>query len=280
MIDTHMHLWNRANGYEWLDEFPALNHNFEMKEYRELSRHQPISQMVHIECGGFPANRVLETKWVQEQADRYGGPQAIIAFAQLDDPHVETVLKGHLQYPNLRGIRMPLNYVESGFGAGRDDYMQDSSWRKGFARLAKHRLLFEMQIFDPQIPQAAQLAKDFPDTLIILEHLGWPSQTSLDYFPQWKATLAQLAACPNLFLKISGIGWIFQDNEDLTVKYLREAVRLFGVDRCVVGSNCPPDLLYLGFDEIFRIFKTAFSIYSEIDQKKIMHDNAKRIYRI
>lgn len=149
IIDTHMHLWDIKNGYAWLAHMPkGLPQRFEMNDYLKMSEHQPISQMVHIECGGFPQNRVLETKWIQEQADLYGGPQAIAAFVPLDAAQAETMIKGHLHYRNLRSIRMPLNFVAGGFGAERDDYMRDPAWQKGYALLAKYELPFEMQIFD------------------------------------------------------------------------------------------------------------------------------------
>ncbi len=283
IIDTHMHLWDTANGYDWLPHTAggALNRNFLMNDYFEMSKHQRISQMVHIECGGFPQNPILETKWVQEIADQLGCPQGIAAFAQLDAPDIENTLKGHCQYPNLRTIRMSLNYIAGGFGADRDDYMEDTSWRKGYALLSKYHLPFEMQIFDTQIPDASELAKDFPDIPIILEHLGWPCQSSPTYLKEWKNRLAQIAQYPNVFLKISCIGWIFQKNDEKAISaYIQEALRLFGVDRCMVGSNCPPDRIYLPFDEIFRIFKVALLPYSETDQQKVFYGNAKRIYQL
>lgn len=283
IIDTHMHIWNKANGYSWLPYLAegALNHHFFMKDYLEMSKHQPISQMVYIECGGFPENPVLETQWVQQQADRYGGPQAIVAYAKLDSPEVEKVLKGHLQYPNLRGIRMPLNYVAGCFGADREDYMKDDAWRTGYALLSKYHLPFEMQIFDAQIPDACKIAKDFPETPIILQHLGWLIKNDMDYIHQWKDRLAQLAQYANVFLKISCIGWIFQRNDEATIlSYIKEAVHIFGANRCMVGSNCPPDKIYISFDDIFNYFRKALSEYSDLDQQKIFYGNAKRIYRL
>lgn len=283
IIDTHMHIWDLSNGPEWLPKLAGgiLNHDFFMKDYLEMSKNQPISQMVFIECGGFPNNPILETKWVQEQADKYGAPQGIVAFAKLDSPEVEKVLKSHAQYPNLRGIRMPLNYVAGCFGADRDDYMKDAAWRKGYGLLSKYQLLFEMQIFDTQLPQACELAKQFPDIPIILEHLGWPKESSLTYLSEWKYRLSELAQYPNVFLKISCIGWIFQKNEkSLILPYIQEALNLFGVDRCMVGSNCPPDRVFIPFDDIFHTFKVALSSYSEFDQQKVFYGNAKRIYRL
>jgi len=282
IIDTHMHLWDIANGYAWLSHVPkGLPDRFFMNDYLKMSQHQPISQMVHIECGGFPHNPVLETQWVQSQADLYGGPQAIAAFVPLDSTEAAMILRGHAQYPHLRSIRMPLNCVAGGFGADRDDYMRDPAWQKGYALLAKYELPFEMQIFDTQIPDAVHLANAFPDIPILLQHLGWPLSASRDDLLPWKERMALLAECSNVFLKLSGMGWIFQSyDESLMISYLQEAVRLFGPDRCMVGSNCPPDTLFLSFDMIFTLFKKALASYSLLDQQKIFYSNAKRIYRI
>ncbi len=283
IIDTHMHLWDIANGYAWLSVIAEgrLPRRFYMSDYLKMSRNQSLSQMVHIECGGFPHNPVLETKWVQEQADLYGGPQAIAAFVPLETSEAEAILRGHVQYPNLRSIRMSLNFVAGGFGAARDDYMRDPNWRKGYALLAKYNLPFEMQIFDTQIPDALSLAQDYPDITILLQHLGWPATPTREYLTPWKERMALLAECPNVFLKLSCLGWIFQSNDEpLMLSYLQEAVRLFGPDRCIVGSNCPPDALFLSFDAIFILFKKALAALSPLDQQKIFYGNAKRIYRL
>lgn len=227
-----------------------------------------------------PQNPVLETKWIQQQVDHFGGPQAIVAFAKLDSPSVEQTLKGHCQYPLVRGIRMALNKIGS-FGVDRADYMQDPAWRKGYSLLSKYNLHFEMQIFDTQLPEAVELAKAFPDIPIVLQHLGWPLETTAEYQKAWKERLAELAALPNTLLKISCLGWIFKKPDEKAINgFIRDAISLFGVDRCMVGSNCPPDELYLSFDQIFHLIKVALSPYTEEEQQKMFYGNAKRVYRI
>jgi predicted TIM-barrel fold metal-dependent hydrolase len=283
IIDTHMHIWETSHGQAWLSQIAdgKLNYNFTIQDYLEMSRQQSISQMVYIECGAFSHDPVLETKWVQKQADRFGGPQAIIAYAKLDSNDLDSLLKAHTQFPNVRGIRMPLNYVAGCFGADRDDYMTDDKWCKGFSKLADYQLLFEMQIFDQQIQQACKIAKTYPDTQIVLEHLGWPVEGTLAYFDTWKKNLAAIAQFQNVVIKLSCLGWIFKTcEEEVIIKYVKEAVRLFGVDRCIVGSNCPPDRIYLSFDQIFYILKKALASYSEFENQKIFYGNAKRIYRL
>lgn len=283
IIDTHMHLWDRENGYSWLDVVAEgrLPKRFSLSDYLEISRNVPISAMVHIECGGFPQNPVLETDWIQKQADLSGFPQAIIGFVPLDSDQAENLIQGHLQYPNFRGIRMPLNFVAGGFGAKRDDWMRDAAWRKRYALLAKHDLLFEMQIFDTQIPDAIDLAKTYPEIPIVLEHLGWPKEATKQYLQPWKERMAALAMLPNVVLKLSCLGWIFQNKEEsLVLSYLQTALALFGSKRCIVGSNYPADKLFLSFDAIFAMLKKVLLPYSLQEQQNVFYANAQRIYRI
>src|SRR6185436_18077444 len=103
IIDTHMHLWDISQGHTWLPQMAegALHHNFFPPDYLKLCRNQPIAQMVSIECGGFPDNPVLESKWLQTQADKYGFPQGIVSFAKFTSPDVDKVLKAHTAYPNV-----------------------------------------------------------------------------------------------------------------------------------------------------------------------------------
>jgi predicted TIM-barrel fold metal-dependent hydrolase len=76
-----------------------------------------VVKSVHIQAFGFPNNPVGETAWMQAQADRYGYPHGIVAFANLSDPNVEDTLHKHCAYANVRGVRMPLNYDKvSGIG--------------------------------------------------------------------------------------------------------------------------------------------------------------------
>ena len=69
---------------------------------------------------------------------------------------------------------------------------------------------FDLQIFDHQIPEAVVLAKTFPNIQIILEHMGWPTAFSDSDFHQWQERLKKIADCPNVSVKFSGIGCVFQ----------------------------------------------------------------------
>src|SRR5262245_30412048 len=111
IIDSHMHLWDLTNSYAWLNgpdpnieqligNYDALRRNFLFPDYAALTYGHRVVKSVHIEAFGFPNNPVGETAWLQMQADRYGYPHGIVAFANLSDPYVETTLQQHCTFAN------------------------------------------------------------------------------------------------------------------------------------------------------------------------------------
>jgi L-fuconolactonase len=59
--------------------------------------------------------------------------------------------------------------------ADRGDYIGDAQWRRGFALLSPYDLSFDAQIYEHQAHDLAILARIFPETTIIIEHLRWPT---------------------------------------------------------------------------------------------------------
>src|SRR5260370_33089104 len=88
----------------------------------------------------------------------------------------------------------------------------DVSFREGFAVLARLRLSFDAWLFHPQIDELADLARAFPDAMIVLNHVGGPigigaySGKHKEEFPLWTKSIRELAACPNVFVKDGGVG--------------------------------------------------------------------------
>ena len=297
IVDSHMHLWDLAQGYPWLSKpdpafermigkYDSLRRNFLVPDYLALTRGSNIVKSVHLQAFGFPGHPVAETEWLQKQADEFGYPHGIVAFADLADPDVDETLKRHVAFANVRGIRMSLSFPEKADEswrrmADRDDYMRDKQWRKGFALLSRHGLSFDLQIYDHQAPDAVTLAHDFPETTIVVEHLAWPIDLSEEGFERWAQRLRSLAECPNVFLKTSAIGAVFRGSSpDLIRKYLRRAVAAFGADRCMFGSNCPPDTLFYGFRDLVAAYGEAFSDLSPAEQHDIFYGTALRVYRL
>jgi predicted TIM-barrel fold metal-dependent hydrolase len=292
IVDSHMHLWDLANDYPWLKNrdpnierlignYDQMRHNFLFADYAALTRGSNVVKSVHIQALGFPDNPVGETEWLQGQADRHGYPHGIVAYADLSDPAVEETLRRQCVSRNVRGIRMPLNYDETPWRRmATRAYLRDQQWRRGFALLSRHGLVFDLQIYDHQAPDAVALAQDFPDTTIVIDHLVWPIDPAAR-FEEWTEHLSTLAKCPNVVLKLSGIGCVLRGcSPELVRQYLRRAVAAFGASRCMFGSNCPPDSLYYGFHALVGTYKQALSDRSSAEQHDLFYGTALRVYRL
>ena len=108
-----------------------------------------------------------------------------------------------------------------------------------------------------------------------------PSDRSDEGLRAWRAALAGMAAHANVAIKISGIGeaggqWRLDANR----RVVREVIELFGVGRCMFGSNYPVDSLCAPFQTIFDGFAACVADLSAQEQSQLFVDNARRIYRI
>lgn len=289
-----MHLWDLANGYDWLSHndanferlfgnYDSLKRNFVAPDYVAMTRDCNVVKSVHVQAFGFPDDPVGETAWLQGQADQYGYPQGIVAYANLTHPGLEETLRQHCTYANVRGIRMPLNYAREPWRCmtDRGDYMQDTQWRRGFALLSDYGLSFDLQMYDHQAAEAVALAQRFPETTIIIEHLAWALDLSSVGFEQWRQHLQTLSQCSNVFLKLSGIGCVFRKSDPRSIRqWLRQAVSCFGPRRCMFGSNCPPDTIFHDFKVLLKMYREALADYSPDEQEMIFYGTAQRIYRL
>jgi predicted TIM-barrel fold metal-dependent hydrolase len=294
IVDAHQHFWDLGRNYlPWLcDEPPipfrygdysALRRNYLPADYlRDAAGHRVV-KTVYVETEWDPKDPVGETRWLQEIIAATGFPHAIVAGARLDDPAVEAVLAGHAAFPQVRGIRHKPAAAPSPDRVARNapGSMGDPGWRRGYALLRKYRLSFDLQTPWWHLAEAAELALDFPATPIILNHTGLPADRSEQGLAGWRRALAILAAEPNVALKISGLGqpgrpWTVAANGPI----VRDAIAIFGVERCMFASNFPVDGLCADLDTIFSGFKTIVQGFAAAEQRRLFHDNALRIYRL
>jgi predicted TIM-barrel fold metal-dependent hydrolase len=193
------------------------------------------------------------------------------------------VLAGHAASPLMRGIRhFPTAAAKPGeTRRGAPGSMDDPKWRKDFALLEKYGLSFDLQTPWWHLDAAAELAADFPRTQIVVVHTGLPHDRSPDGLAGWRRALESIAARPNVAIKISGLGqpglpWTLEANGPI----IRHTIKMFGADRAMFASNFPVDGLAASFQTIYAGFRAAVADLPMIDQRKLFHDTAVRIYRL
>jgi L-fuconolactonase len=157
-------------------------------------------------------------------------------------------------------------------------------------------LCFEATIFHHQLPELEQLAADFPDTTIVLDHMGLALAIGLDpngrqaVFDDWRAKMVSLARHPNVICKVGGLGtayWGFgfdlrtdpTTGDELASAwrpYVETAIEAFGFDRCMTESDYPADARSCGFVPLWNALKTIVRSCADDDKYKLFNGTAAR----
>ena len=294
IVDAHQHFWDPVTNYiPWLSDKPvpafrwgdytALKRPYLPDAYRrDIAGHQVVAT-VHVETEWNPADPLGETRWLEDLAAAEGLPTVLVGQAWLDRADVADVLAGQARSPLMRGIRhKPKSAVDPRDARrGAPGSMDDETWRAGYALLARHGLHFELQMPWWHLDAAADLARDFPGTPIILNHTGMPTGRDGADLAGWRAGMERLARHPHAAVKISGIGlpgqpWSLAVNGGI----IADTIAIFGPARCMFASNFPVDSLIGSFDTIYTGFKSATAHLPPETRRALFHDTARRLYRM
>lgn len=292
IIDPHHHLYDLENHrYPWLQDgvkpivfgdYAPICRSYLVEHFLEDAKDHNVVKSVHLDVGYDPADPVGETRWLQSLADVHGYPHGIVGYANLSSPTVREVLDGHLEYRNFRGIRQSLNYHPDPVKTylDRPGVSREADWRRGFALLRDLGLSFDLQIYYPQMEEAYDLARAFPDTQIILDHTGMQVDGP-EHFDAWRRGMRRLAEAENVACKISGLGMgNFTWKTPEIRPYVLEAINAFGTDRCMFASNFPVDKLFSSYGVLFDAYKEITRDFAATERRKLFHDNAERFYRL
>ena len=292
-VDAHVHLWDLAHiRYPWLtppfDEAgpngstEAIAKNYLIDDYLADAGKWNVVGCVHIDAGAVPEQALDETRWLEELAATHGMPNGIVAFAALQNRDVDALLEVHAGHPHVRGIRQIVNWhVNPMRTYNPSDVTLDDDWWRGFGLLGRHGLSFDLQCYAPQMAGLAPLIERHPDVPVILDHMGMPIVTEREGLTRWRYGIRALAACPNVSVKLSGLGfiergWIFESVAPL----LREVIDVFGTSRCMFASDSPTDKLFAPFDDYLNAYHAFAKAYSDAERRDLFGRNANRIYRL
>jgi predicted TIM-barrel fold metal-dependent hydrolase len=292
VIDAHHHFWDPvAHYYPWLcdagrpphryGDHAAICRPYLPADYLRDTAAFDVVGSVYVEAEWDSHDPAGEMRFIEGLRRQSGLPTVAVAQAWLDQPDVERTLEQLSAFPFVRGVRQKPR-ANASPGDARPGGMMDSEWRRGYALLANHGLHFELQTPWWHLHEAALLARDFPDTLIVINHTGMPpSDRGDEGMAGWRRAMSGIAQCPNVFVKISGIGqaggrWTIDANR----RVVRDTIEMFGAGRCMFASNYPVDSLCASFEDIFLGFAAMVADLSVEDKRRLFCDNALLFYRM
>jgi len=294
LIDAHHHFWDlKRYHYPWLSDQPNvdffmgnyddLKHDFLPDDYRRDAVNHNVLKTVHVEAEGDREDQVIETRWLTELNARHGMPHAIVAHTWFHTDDAEEMLARHAAFPLVRGIRSkpvtsatPGGKLESIAGT-----MHDPKWLRGFSLLEKYNLSWDLRVPMWHLEEAADVARQFPRTRIVLNHTGFPWDRSEPGLAAWRKAMEAVARCPNVHVKVSEFGlkdqpWDYESNR----RVVRDAIGIFGIDRCIFASNTPVCRLRIGYDALVRAVKRMVEDHTPEDQERFFWRNAEAFYRL
>jgi predicted TIM-barrel fold metal-dependent hydrolase len=205
--------------------------------------------------------------------------------------------------PNrFRGIRHTVTWDRHPEVGNREKegVLATAEYRAGAQVLGRMGLSLDIGVCFPQLPELAAFAKAMPDLTIILNHLGGLNRVGpygnrdAEVLAAWKSGIAAVAQCPNVNLKLGGIGmprlgfdWYNRDkpigSEELATAMaplMTYCIEQFGPERCMFESNFPVDKVSFSHPILFNAFKRFSKGYAATERAALFHDTAARAYRI
>jgi L-fuconolactonase len=312
IVDPHHHLWDRGFG-PYLDVALA----------RDLRCGHNIRGTVYVECAfnhrvdGDPRfSGVGEVEYANGigalfASGYHGHVRACAGIVGKVDlmlgAFAEEVLQSCMAHApeRFRGIRQitawdPAPELNKLLRTPPPDMMLDPRFREGFSRLAPMGLSFDAWMYHPQLPQLIDLIDAYPDTRVIVDHIGGLvgigpyANRAEESFAHWKNSLEELARRPNVFMKLGGLnmrlhGCDFIDrerppsSEELAAAWklhIDLCIDLFGPDRCMFESNFPPDKCGVSAVVLWNAFKRLAAGYSDSERAALFATTAIRAYRL
>ena len=180
------------------------------------------------------------------------------------------------------------------------EMLRDTRFRAGFAGLSALGLVFDAWVYHPQLAEVVDLAAAFPNTQIVLNHvgspiLGGPYAADRDkVFADWRAGMANLAKQPNVTVKLGalpirlpGISTAAKDtppsSEEVAAAWrpwLETSIELFGADRCMFESNFPVQKRWCSYQVVWNAFKRLAANASATEKTALFAGTAARVYGV
>jgi len=312
IVDPHHHLWVRPGWRYLLDDLLAdinSGHNVVATVYVQ-------ARSMYRETGSVEMRPVGETEFANGIAavgasGIFGKTRVcagIVGHADLTlGSRVEPVLVAHLRAggDRFRGIRH-ITAWDADTSLNNPAYpappglLADKTFREGFAVLGRLGLSFDAWLYHAQIDELADLARAFPNTRIVLNHLGGPRLIGAyrgnghEVFPRWAASIKTLALHQNVFVKVGGFAQLITDSgweknpespsSDMLATacrpYVETCIQAFGTSRSMFESNFPPDKVSYSYAVFWNACKRLVSGASQTEKADLFARTAARLYRV
>jgi len=277
IVDAHVHFWDPSVlRYPWLDGLPALDRPFLPASYVSATSGIPIDTIILVEANCLPHQTLGEADFFEQIAAMDSRVAGIVAFAPLTaSAELDRTLDALAARPRVKGVRHNIQGQPPGF-------CTHPSFVEGVLKAGSRGLTFDLCATHDQLREVLALVRLCPDTRFVLDHCGKPAIRDRRLDP-WRADIADLAECANVWCKLSGLVTEASPTEwrgaDL-VPYASHVVEEFGTERVMYGSDWPVLTLTAGYAAWFGFTEWLTKGWSDAERRGFYRDNARRVYAL
>jgi predicted TIM-barrel fold metal-dependent hydrolase len=318
IVDPHHHLWMWPFVYQlkdWLKDL-GTGHKVVATVHTEAHGGYRESGPEHLKPVGETENLVK----VAEEAGRIPGAPKVCAgitgngdlmapIAELDELLDAHVAAGKGRF---RGIRakafVAFDPMSGGFVLPPDAerVVDRDDFKAGMASLTRRGLSLDLVCLHPNLRHVARLARNFPDTTIIINHLapiadlGDKSRTEDAMMAEWRHGIDTLVDHRNVFMKLGGCANPMMSvsmramralhkrakppaSEELAAIYrplVTYAIEKLGPGRCMFESNFPVEKAFTGYLVLWNAFKRLSQPYSPDERRMLLGGTAAEAYKL
>ena len=277
-IDSHHHFWDpRRDRFPWMTErHRGINRRFSPEDLKRELASANVAGTILVQIGAsFDKNRPF-----LRSAAETGFVAGVVGWVDLTSANVREQLDRLVDMRGgewLVGIRHPVcNETDP-------DWLLRKDVQRGLSEIARRGLAFDLLVRQRELPAAGRTVDAFPELRFVLDHLAQPDILG-DGFEPWAEALRRFAwGRRNVWCKLSGLvtlaDWASWRPEQIR-PYLREAIAIFGPEKCMFGSDWPVCLLAASYGETIDLVRRAVSRLPGNHQDAILRDSALAAYRL
>lgn len=271
-LDAHHHLWKfDPKEYGWIDEnMQALRRDFLPADLHAVMTAAGISGSVAVQA----RQTVEETRWLLDLAGQNDFMKGVVGWVPLADPKVGAVIDEFAANPKLRGVRHVLQDEPDENHILREDF------NRGIRELARHRLTYDILIFERHLPQTIRFVDQYPKQVFVVDHLAKP-RVKYKAISPWREHMQELAKRDNVYCKVSGLATEADHKkwtEEQLEPYIDTVLSAFGPRRVMFGSDWPVSLLALSYGRWVDIAGRATAKLSTAEQQRFWSETAVEAY--
>jgi len=218
----------------------------------------------------------FDNSYVLDCSDQHPARISAVIMLRAVDAETPETLRRLIEERGVVGLRL--------FGrpdeAGEFPWLDSSAALETWSVAERHRLPIVIMYIPADaasaaLPRIGALARRFPNTPIVLDHVGWPVGADADV--AMSAPLLALREFRNVYLKVTSINFRrFEDAGVDAARFVALAAERFGADRLMWGS----DIGNTGetYARMAERARAAAERLSAADRRKFLCDTGRRLF--